>query len=397
MFPTSFIFPKEYLRYLLALNRIPIASSKKLFNLIRQNAQKSLFDSFDWDLIIDLINKELYEGKEYEGIKKEGIDKGIGKGVDKDLQFAESPNSHILSFFDEAYPRLLREISDPPMVLFVKGDVKRLTEAQIAMVGSRNPTPLGKETAQFFAEHFASMGLTVTSGLALGIDTAAHHGAVLGEAGTIAVLGNGLDHIYPASNRALAEEIVENGALVSEFPMGTEPLSAHFPRRNRIISGLSLGTLVVEAALKSGSLITAKYALEHGREVFAIPGSIHSPLAKGCHALIRQGARLVENVEDVLEEMGPLLKLVSKEALVSKEVVKKKGGKKGRPKTRGGEGKLGSAQKSLLKLIDYDPTTIDTIVLRSQLTAAEVSIMLLELELQGVIGNVSGGYIRLSH
>lgn len=220
------------------------------------------------------------------------------------LAWLELPDHHLLSLDDTRYPSLLREIADPPPLLYVNGDPARLGGTLLAVVGSRNPTVLGEHTARTFASALSIAGLTVASGLALGIDACAHEGALAaGEGGTIAVVGTGLDRVYPAVHRDLAHRIARRGAIVSEFALGTPARPDHFPRRNRILSGLSVGCLVVEAAPRSGSLITARLAAEQGREVFAIPGSIHSPLSRGCHGLIRQGARLTESVEDILEEL----------------------------------------------------------------------------------------------
>ncbi|VFM95294.1 MAG: DNA protecting protein DprA [Candidatus Kentron sp. G] len=222
-----------------------------------------------------------------------------------DLRWLEQPDHHLLTLSDAGYPPRLAEIPDPPPVLFARGGGEVLTHPQIAIVGSRNPTPMGQETAFAFARELARMGFVITSGLATGIDAAAHRGAMAGGGRTIAVVGTGLDRVYPGRHRELALEIVKNGACVSEFPLGTPPIAGNFPRRNRIISGLGLGILVVEATTRSGSLITARLAGEQGREVFAIPGSIHNPLARGCHLLLRQGAKLVESAADILEEIGP--------------------------------------------------------------------------------------------
>jgi DNA processing protein len=248
------------------------------------------------------------------------------------------------------------------------------------MVGSRNPSVVGRETAHDFARNFAASGLVVTSGLAQGIDTASHEGALQGEGQTIAVFGTGLDRVYPARNRQLAHAIVEQGgALVSEYPPGVEPLAANFPRRNRIISGLSLGTLVVEAALRSGSLITARYATEQGREVFAIPGSIHNPLARGCHQLIRQGAKLVETARDVLEELAPQLRAAIAEQPAEKAAIE-------------ATPELDEEYRRLLACLEQAPSSVDQIVQRSGLTADAVSSMLLLLELQGYVISAAGGY-----
>jgi DNA processing protein len=224
-------------------------------------------------------------------------------GIDADLNWNEESNHHIITLLDERYPAQLKDLRDAPPVLYVRGDPDYLLQPQLAMVGTRNPTAAGRNTAKEFARHLSDVGITITSGLASGIDGASHEGALHGLAGTVAVVAHGLDIVYPAQHQKLAHEISENGAVVSEMPIGTQPQRGMFPRRNRLISALSLGTLVVEAAQKSGSLITARFALEQNREVFAIPGSIHNPMARGCHQLIRQGAKLVESAEDILEDL----------------------------------------------------------------------------------------------
>jgi DNA processing protein len=226
--------------------------------------------------------------------------------LDQDVHWLERHGHHFIHWGEARYPSLLAQLRDAPVGLYVRGNPEALSLPQLAVVGSRNPTPSGRDTAREFAAHLSGCGLTITSGLALGIDTASHHGALAGAGSTIAVCGTGLDIVYPASNAPLALDIAAAGALISEFPLGTPPLKHNFPRRNRIIAGLALGTLVVEAAVRSGSLITARLAAEQGREVFAIPGSIHNPLARGCHQLIRQGAKLVETAQDILMELGPL-------------------------------------------------------------------------------------------
>lgn len=313
--------------------------------------------------------------------------------VDADLQWVESSSDHtILTLDHPSYPPPLKEIHMPPPVLYARGALSFLKQPQIAIVGSRNPSKQGKDLAFLFAESFSSMGLTVTSGLALGVDGAAHQGALKGKGGTIAVLGNGLAQIYPKRHKALAEEIVSRGqgVLISEFSLQIGPWSSNFPRRNRIISGLSLGVLVVEAALKSGSLITAKHALNQGREVFAIPSSIHNPLAKGCHQLIQQGAKLVQTVQDVLEELNayPRIRKILSE---NKKVLKlnNEGSKRFRQVNF-----LEGGLARLLDKVSYGTTTIDTLVEASGLTVALVSSMLLELELMGAVIPVPGGYSR---
>jgi DNA processing protein len=303
----------------------------------------------------------------------DGLD---GAARDRALVWLATPRHHLVTWADDDYPRLLREIADPPLALYVVGDRAVLARPQIAIVGSRNCSPAGRENAQLFARTLAHAGLAITSGLALGIDGAAHKGALDGGGVTIAVTGTGLDRVYPARHRDLAHAIAQRGALISEFPLGTSPRPENFPIRNRLISGLSLGTLVVEAALQSGSLITARLALEQGREVFAIPGSIHSPLARGCHALIRQGAKLVETAADVLEELGPLARVALSDA----------------PELTGASGvELSADAALLLECLGYDTLSIDTIIERSGLTADAVSSMLLQLELQGLVAAVAGG------
>jgi DNA processing protein len=279
------------------------------------------------------------------------------------------------------YPRLLALIPDPPLVLFVQGDAANLGLPQVAIVGSRNPTALGRDTACQFAEHLVRLGLGVTSGLALGIDAASHRGALRGSGCTIAVLGCGLDTVYPSENTALAAEIVANGgALVSDLPVGTPPLKHHFPRRNRIISGLAAGTLVVEAALQSGSLITARLAGEQGREVFAIPGSIHNPMARGCHRLLRQGAKLVESVEDILSELGPILGETAGFVTRSCETPSASV----RPR-------LDKEYEILLDALGFQAFGLDALVARSGLKTEAVASMLLILELDGRIQQQPGG------
>ena len=303
-------------------------------------------------------------------------------GVERDLLWLnKNHDAQIITLHDDNYPSLLKNIGRPPPLLYVAGDSSCLAAPQIAMVGSRNPSTAGLQQAGYFAKHFAELGFIVNSGLAVGIDAACHNGALNTTTGkTIAVLAQGLDSIYPRKHEQLAARIKDRGCLVSEFPIGTQPLANHFPGRNRIISGLSVGVLVVEAALSSGSLITARYAAEQGREVFAIPGSIHNPKVKGCHQLIRQGAKLVESAEDVLEEIVSLLNCVirDKNATLNNQQA----------------ANLSEQQGRLLRSIDYEPTCVDSIVGRTGLAAGAVSAILLELELDGFIAAVPGGYAR---
>jgi len=303
------------------------------------------------------------------------------ESYEAELSWLEHPDNRIIPIDDPRYPALLRELTTAPPVLFVCGDPHVLAEPQIAVVGSRNPSRAGCENARAFTESLVGAGLAITSGLALGIDACAHDAALACGGRTIAVAATGLDRVYPASHRDLAHAIARQGALVSEFPLGTAPRRENFPRRNRLISGLSLGVLVVEAAVRSGSLITARYAGEQGREVFAIPGSIHSPLAKGCHALIRQGAKLVESANDILEELGPIAKASIELAIVDSSR----------------EGSDSEMFRDFLELIGHDPVDMDTIISRSGLTAGEVSSMLLAMELRGLVEVRPGGkYQRIS-
>lgn len=307
------------------------------------------------------------------------------------LDWARGEGVQLVVPVDSRYPPRLAELPDAPLVLYIRGNPEVLKDPQIAIVGSRNPTPGARETAVEFARHLAACGLTITSGLAIGIDGAAHTGALEGGR-TLAVMGTGPDRIYPAAHRQLARLIVAQGALVTEFPPGVGPLPEHFPRRNRLIAALSLGTLVVEAALRSGSLITARLAAEQGREVFAIPGSIHNPLARGCHALIRQGAKLVEKADDILEELAPQLEgyLRPEQTLPSHQEATKPG-----PPRGSGLG-LDPDYRLLLDAMGQDPVAPDLLIQRTGLPAKDVSSMLLMLELEGWISPCPGGrYCRV--
>lgn len=306
-------------------------------------------------------------------------------GVEKDLLWAEQPDHTIITLGDSCYPPLLQEIPDPPPVIYVRGNVQVLAMPQVALVGTRSPSDGGRETARAFAHALASQGWGITSGLAYGVDAQAHEGALEAGGITIAVAGTGLDRVYPSRHKALAQRIAEQGALVAEYPLGTPPLPTHFPRRNRLISGLSLGTVVVEAAVHSGSLITARMAVEQGREVFAIPGSIHNPLARGCHALIRQGAKLVETAQDIWEELASLTQLaitISRSSPTISSVV-------------GSPDELDSTEQQLLLLMGFNSVGVDNLVDRSGLTAEKLSSILLGLELRGyVVAQPGGLYAR---
>jgi DNA processing protein len=284
---------------------------------------------------------------------------------------------HVITLGDPHYPRSLLETADPPLLLYAQGDIGLLQRLQttLAMVGSRNPTPQGLETARLFAEQASRAGLTIVSGLALGIDAAAHEGALsgaaAGQAATIAVVGTGLDRVYPSRHLKLAHRIAAQGLMLSEYPLGTSPLPPNFPQRNRIIAGLARATLVVEAALPSGSLITAKQAMEAGRDVLAIPGSIHSPLSRGCHMLIKQGAKLVDSAQDVLEEFGQVIE--PKNAAASDT-----------------DATTEVPNHPLLDALGYDPVSLDALSARTGRTAADLSGALLELELEGRVTRLPG-------
>ena len=306
------------------------------------------------------------------------------KGVDQDLAWqTQGQNRWIIHWQDADYPQHLKDIHDPPPILFGLGNRQILNSPQIAMVGSRNPSRGGEEIAFDFAKNLSNLGWTITSGMALGIDAASHRGALSVKGNTIAVLGTGIDRLYPSSHRQLALDIIENGALISEFVTGTTAKGHNFPRRNRIISGLSHGTLVVEASLHSGSLITARQAAEQGREVFAIPGTIHNPLAKGCNALIKDGVKLVETVDDIISELGGFVRQYAPDANLpeTKEIPQ-----------------LDQDYQQLISQMGIDePLALDTLVERSGLTPEVISSMLLILELRGLVATAAGGrYLRLA-
>lgn len=309
-----------------------------------------------------------YLSKEQLSAWQEGAEEKL---VQTTISWAKESNHHIVPLGHSFYPEQLLDIDDPPSLLYAVGNIDLVKHPAIAVVGSRNATPGGCDTARAFSASLSNAGLTILSGLALGIDAAAHWGGLDGTSSTIAVVGTGLDRVYPASNIALAKRIALEGLLLSEFPLGTPALASNFPRRNKVISGLSRGVLVVEAALKSGSLLTAQYAVEYGRDVFAVPGSIHHPLARGCHSLIRQGAKLVESTSDILEELPYFLKETATAQVLDFEY--------GDP---------------VLDAIGFDCCDLDTICLRSGKSIEEVTPRLLDLELQGHITMISGGRVQ---
>jgi DNA processing protein len=305
--------------------------------------------------------------------------------LERALGWLGQADNHLVHFRSGDYPELLARIDAPPTLLYVRGNVDALHLPALAIVGSRNPTRGGAQNAFEFAKHLGGSGFCIVSGLAEGIDSAAHEGALAANAPTVAFLGHGIDTIYPAANRDLAERIAERGALVSEYPLGAPPRRAHFPERNRLISGSSLGTLVVEAARRSGSLISARLAAEQGREVFAIPGSIHNALARGCHELIRQGAKLVESADDILGELGPLVGHLMQNRAAAPAPESPASSSQGRD----------ADYELLLEMLGHDPVSADAIAGGSGLTIEQVSSMLLILELEGEVEALHGGqYVK---
>jgi DNA processing protein len=293
--------------------------------------------------------------------------------LSRSLAWLAEPGHALLAWDDAAYPSALLTIGDPPPVLHYAGKLDLLNRPALAIVGSRNATPQGRENAEAFAAALSAAGLTIVSGLAQGIDAAAHRGGLAGAGNSVAVVGTGIDRIYPAANKALAHRLAEEGGLLSQFTLGTPPLPGNFPRRNRVISGLVRGVLVVEATPNSGSLITARFAAEQGREVFAIPGSIHSPFSKGCHRLIKEGAKLVETAQDVLEELGLAPAEASTRALT------------GSAPAPGGD------TATVLAALGHDPVDVDLLVERTGLDASAIAVALVELELAGQVAPLPGG------
>ncbi len=374
---------QEYYRPWLMLAKTPGVGTKTYSTLLQQfGSPDAVFQASTDDLAaVGLKSKSLNFLKSPDWSQ-----------VESDFLWAEQELAHILTLNDEHYPKLLREIPDPPPVLYVYGQISALSLNSFAIVGSRNPSSSGTETAFAFAKHLSTMGFSIVSGLALGIDAASHEGALAANGVTVAVTGTGLDRVYPAKNKEIAHQIPERGALVSEFPPGTAPTAGNFPRRNRIISGLSYGVLVVEAALKSGSLITARLGVEQGREVFAVPGSIHQPQAKGCNALIREGAKLVETAQHILEEFQGIGSLML-DNLAQKNYGFNDKQQEIVDETVG----LDEDYQKVLDVVGFEPTSVDKVINRCGLTADAVCSMLLVLELRGYINSATGGgYSRVS-
>lgn len=347
--------------YLLALNHIPSIGPRTTLKLLNLWPElKTCFDS------------------SFKQLQEAGLSPRLAHAIlsfdwdtlNADFEFEKTANQTILTLEDAAYPPLLKEIHDPPPILYAKGNLSCLSQTTLAMVGTRKPSVRGRETAWEWAKAL-SQSLTIVSGLAQGIDAAVHEGCLSAQGKTIAVLGTGIDIIYPRQHKNLALKISENGLLLSEFPLNTSPKPGHFPRRNRIISGLSIATLVIEAALKSGSLITARFALEQNRGVLALPGSIHLPQARGCHYLLKQGACLVTTYQEVLDELGLYAGKVQSAPPV-----------------------ISSMQDNVLECIGIEPTSVDAIITQSGLPMDEVITRLIKLEIDGLIQAGLGGYIR---
>ncbi len=355
------------LKYWLALLRTPGFGCRSFLKILKTHQPEQVFQASAQTL------REL-------GLKAsviQAIEQFDWHLIAADLAWLEHPNNEVITLEDPCYPTQLKETYDPPPLLFLRGNKQLLNRPQLAIVGSRNPSAVGRQIAFDFAYSMANQGFVVTSGMALGIDAASHEGALKATGQTIAVAGTGLDRVYPAVHKKLATAIVDSGLMISEFPPGTAAKAENFPRRNRIISGLCLGLLVVEAAKKSGSLITARLALEQNREVFAIPGSIQNPLARGCNALIREGATLVESIDDILQELPHYNQRYSVKPATAQQT------------------ELDLAQQQLLNLVMFSPTSVDELVEQSQYSAEVISSMLLILELYGYVSAApGGGYLR---
>ncbi|CBL43632.1 SMF protein [gamma proteobacterium HdN1] len=411
------IAPTPDLPLRLALQRAPLLGPATFRDLraafgapedwhrVSDNALRSVVSRHQWPVLANLLASSA----------------GDQPGVARDLAWLAEDRHYVVCIDDAAYPVLLRQVRDAPPLLFVHGELASLRMPQLAVVGTRHPTRAGLKDCASFSKHLVGRGLAITSGLALGVDGAAHFAALDAGGVTLAVLAHGMHQIYPARHRVLASRIAETGALISEFPVGVEAQPEYFPRRNRIISGMSLGVLVVEAAIRSGSLITAREAMEQGREVFAIPGSIHSPLARGCHHLIRQGAKLVETGEDIVEDLGPLLSMVlpglSAFVRETASALEASEGKLRRAKELAAEpetedlfttaeahtpkGLQATTKPSenhdtpegrILALLYAEPHSVDDLVERTELGTAEINATLMMLELEGRIVQMSGVY-----
>ena len=360
--------PKSNSEYWLALKFVPRLAVHKKLALVKQHGLTELFQSNKILSTLNLTTNQ-YAAFCYPDWSK----------VEKTIALSLACQSEIVCFDEHQYPQLLQEIHDPPLVIFTQGNTNLLNKEQIAIVGSRSATINGRDIACKLAEQLTEQGLVITSGLALGVDAAAHRGALRGTGSTIAVVATGLDKVYPSRHKQLNQDILQAGGLIiSEFVPGTLPKPGHFPKRNRIISGLSQGVLVVEAEIRSGSLITARCALEQGRDVYAVPGSINNPLAKGCHWLIKQGAKLVEECADIVEELT--VSTVQAKVSTNQE----------------NNCQQDLFNDPLLASVEYEVTPIDIVVSRSKLPTEVVLTRLTMLELKGQVVAVPGGYIRLN-
>lgn len=342
--------------------------------------------------IFSASHAELTRAGLSDAIARELLDNQQTDSVNKCLDWSSQTDQHILTIDSPDYPAKLKEATRPPAVLYVRGNISALHDPQLAMVGSRSPSKYGADNAYDFAKHLSASGLTITSGLALGIDGHSHRGALATHSPTIAVVATGLDRVYPKQHKSLAQEILKaNGAIVSEFTLGVSPKAEYFPQRNRIIAGLSLGTLVVEAALRSGSLITARCTRDLNREVFAIPTSIHNPVGKGCHDLIKQGAKLVETSEDILVELAPQLKhaLSQVKPDTPTAVYNAQNGLPPQPSST--PEPPDSDHGKLLEAMGWELITIDELVAQTDFSTAEIASMLLILELEGLVNSEAGG------
>jgi DNA processing protein len=367
----------KYLLALLQIDGIGDVSGKKLWDKFPN--LENLFSESSAALLSLGLSQEIVNA----------IKKPNWESVERAFLWSEQQGHNIVDFKNQSYPKLLQQIADPPLVLFVDGSVERLQATQIAIVGSRNPTSNGEETAFIISKELSTLGITIASGLAVGIDAASHLGAIEGDASTIAVMGTGINEIYPRKHKVLAEKIIAHGGtLVSGFPFATKPLPKNFPQRNRIISGLSLGTLVVEATLQSGSLITAKCALEQNREVFAIPGAIYNPLSQGCNHLIKQGAKLVTTLSDIIEELNILVKKTNCNSIIIMNNATA-------DKNSSNKETLDLDCAKLLDCVDFEVTPIDSLVKRSGFPVKKVASLLFSLELKNYVKSVIGGYVKL--
>ncbi|HNV87585.1 MAG TPA: DNA-processing protein DprA [Methylotenera sp.] len=348
----------------ITLNQIPGLGNATLCQLLAKFGSPEAIFNASQSQLREIVDDEIAQK----------INQGVDiAAISSTLDWLKKDRTHLVTLADNAYPKQLLEISNPPAVLYAIGNLHWLNHPSIAMVGSRSATPQGEKNAEDFAESLCNHGLCVVSGMALGIDGAAHRGALKANGATVAVVGTGLDIVYPARHRDLAHKIAERGLILSEFPLGTPSKAQNFPRRNRLISGLSLGCLVVEANIDSGSLITARLATEQGREVFAIPGSIHSPVTKGCHQLIKQGAKLVENTTDILEELKNVLSVVSPSGLMDNM------------------GQTAAESNTVLACMGFDPINFEALLSMTGLTTEALSSMLLMLELESRVTTLAGG------